>query len=220
LTGDYVLLTVTDTGTGIDPAIIKRVFEPFFTTKDVGKGTGLGLSQVYGFAAQLGGTATIASEPGRGTTVTLYLPRARAVAAAAEAGRAAPARGTGTILVVEDDDAVAQTAAQLLDLIGYRSQRVEDAKTALALLLGGQTFDLVFSDIVMPGGMSGLELARKIRRHFPSVPILLASGYSHAAAEVAKEGLAIIAKPYRADALAEAIRRSLASSKRARLGSA
>ncbi len=219
--GDYVAISVTDTGSGIDPATLARVFEPFFTTKEIGKGTGLGLSQVHGFATQAGGTAIIKSQPGQGTTVTMYLPPA-AAPAVAETGvsREAPARGTGRILVVEDDDAVAGTAVQLLELIGYGSHRVEDARTALAMLLGGEKFDLVFSDIVMPGGMSGLELAHKIRRHFPDLPVLLASGYSQAMADVAKEGFAIIAKPYRADALAEAIRRTITLSNRSKRDSA
>jgi CheY-like chemotaxis protein len=205
----------------IPQEIIEQIFEPFFTTKEIGKGTGLGLSQVRGFADQIGGTVTIKSELGKGTAVTLYLPRASAQAVVrAENGRMTPVRSVGAILVVEDDDAVAQTAAQLLDLIGYKSRRVEDARTALSILLGGQTFDLVFSDIIMPGGMSGLELAHKIRRHFPELPVLLASGYSQAAAEVAREGFPIIAKPYRADALAEAIRRSIALIRGARRDSA
>jgi CheY-like chemotaxis protein len=108
----------------------------------------------------------------------------------------------------------------VLALIGYQSYHVRDARTALALLLGGRQFDLVFSDIVMPGGMSGIELARKVRQHFPSLPILLASGYSQAAAEVAKEGFPIIAKPYRADALADAIHQSIRHTGRGRLSSA
>jgi signal transduction histidine kinase/ActR/RegA family two-component response regulator len=221
LVGDFVSLIVSDTGTGIAPEILARVFEPFFTTKEVGKGTGLGLSQVYGFAVQAGGVATIASEPGRGTAVTLYVPRSNsAIAGAAEEPHAATARGTGVILLVEDDEALAEIAGEVLALIGYQSYLVRDARTALAILLGGRKFDLVFSDIVMPGGMSGLELARKVRQHFPSLPILLASGYSQAAAEVAKEGFPIIAKPYRADALADAIRQSIRHTGRGRLSSA
>jgi two-component system NtrC family sensor kinase len=221
LVGDFVSLIVSDTGTGIAPEILARVFEPFFTTKEVGKGTGLGLSQVYGFAVQAGGVATIASEPGRGTAVTLYVPRSNsAIAGAAEEPHAATARGTGVILLVEDDEALAEIAGEVLALIGYQSYLVRDARTALAILLGGRKFDLVFSDIVMPGGMSGLELARKVRQHFPSLPILLASGYSQATAEVAKEGFPIIAKPYRADALADAIRQSIRHTGRGRLSSA
>jgi signal transduction histidine kinase len=221
LVGDFVSLIVSDTGTGIAPEILARVFEPFFTTKEVGKGTGLGLSQVYGFAVQAGGVATIASEPGRGTAVTLYVPRSNsAIAGAAEEPHAATARGTGVILLVEDDEALAEIAGEVLALIGYQSYLVRDARTALAILLGGRKFDLVFSDIVMPGGMSGLELARKVRQHFPGLPILLASGYSQATAEVAKEGFPIIAKPYRADALADAIRQSIRHTGRGRLSSA
>ena len=214
LVGDFVALKVTDTGTGIDPAILPHIFEPFFTTKPVGQGTGLGLSQVYGFAVQLGGLATARSQPGQGTTIVLYLPRAVVHASSdKDAGRPKRARGSGMILVVEDDDAVAATAMQLLDMIGYRSIHVNDARTALTVLIGGQTVDLVFADIVMPGGMSGLDLAHKIRRHFPDLPILLASGYSQATAEVAKAGFPIIAKPYRADGLADAVRRCIALGK-------
>jgi CheY-like chemotaxis protein len=149
------------------------------------------------------------------------VPRSNsAIAGAAEEPHAATARGTGVILLVEDDEALAEIAGEVLALIGYQSYLVRDARTALAILLGGRKFDLVFSDIVMPGGMSGLELARKVRQHFPSLPILLASGYSQAAAEVAKEGFPIIAKPYRADALADAIRQSIRHTGRGRLSSA
>lgn len=205
---DYVALNVRDTGTGIAADILERVFQPFFTTKDVGKGSGLGLHQVQGFAAQAGGFAGIESALGQGTTVTLHLPRAKAAAVQIDlpATPAVVASGRGgTVLLVEDDAAVAQTSRRMLEQIGYRVHWVQDAQTALALLLGGQRFDLVFSDIVMPGGMSGLDLARRIRRHFPDQAVLLASGYSSATAEVAAENLPIIAKPYRADALTDAI---------------
>jgi hypothetical protein len=139
--GDYVVISVTDTGAGIESAALARVFEPFFTTKEVGKGTGLGLSQVLGFATQAGGTATIRSEVGKGTTVKMYLPRAASAAMADAAAEHGPlVHGTGRILVVEDDDAVAGTAVQLLELIGYGSRRVQDARTALAMLLGGERF--------------------------------------------------------------------------------
>jgi len=211
LSGDFVALSVTDTGTGIAPDNVKKVFEPFFTTKDVGKGTGLGLSQVYGFAQQTGGVATIDSKLGEGTTVTLYLPRAKAEAAArVVTGRGTIARATGAVLLVEDDEDVADVAKNMLKLIGYRADHVRDGGTALALLLSGQQFDVVFSDIIMPGGMSGLDLARKVRQHFPRLPILLSSGYARATGEVFREGFNIIAKPYSVDSLAEALRRTIA----------
>jgi signal transduction histidine kinase/CheY-like chemotaxis protein len=214
LEGPFVAISVSDTGTGIEPDVLKRVFEPLFTTKEIGKGSGLGLTQVHGFATQSGGVATIESEIGHGTSVTLHLPRSRSATRAEEQPRAAAApRGSGEVLLVEDDEGVAKIAAQLLDMIGYRVQWVQDAQTALALLIGGRSFDLLFSDIVMPGGMSGLDLARRVRRHFPELPILLASGFSTTAAEVAREGFAIIAKPYRADALAGAIEQALHDSR-------
>lgn len=206
LTGEFVALTLSDTGAGIAPDHLKRVFEPFFTTKEVGKGTGLGLSQVYGFAQQSGGRAAIESEIGQGTSVTIYLPRATARGNAPTAeDRAVTQYGAGTILLVEDDEDVAKMALRMLAMIGYQGHHVLDARTALTLLLGGQHFDLLFSDIVMPGDMNGLDLARKVRQHFPRLPILLATGYSRAAAEVHRDGFTIIAKPYRADALAAAI---------------
>jgi CheY-like chemotaxis protein len=212
LSGEFVALSVSDSGAGMEPEILARAFEPFFTTKKPGEASGLGLSQVYGFAFQMGGRAAIRSEPGRGTTVTLYLPRAVAMEADKPQAAAQPvlAQGSGTILIVEDDDAVAATAGRLFELIGYQSIRAADARTALEILLGGQKVDMVFSDVVMPGGMTGVELAHKIHRHFPQQPILLATGYSRAAAETAREGLALIAKPYRVDTLADAVRRTIA----------
>jgi signal transduction histidine kinase/CheY-like chemotaxis protein len=210
LDGPYVALTVADTGTGIAPEHLARVFEPFFTTKEVGKGTGLGLSQVYGFAQQAGGGTTIASTPGEGTAVTIYLPRAKAAAVATAAeGPATRLRGAGAVLLVEDDEAVALVASKMLSLLGYQAHHVRDARTALSVLLGGARFVLLFSDIVMPGGMTGIDLARKVRQHFPRLPILLATGATHAAADVVREGFAFIAKPYRADALSDAIRQTL-----------
>jgi signal transduction histidine kinase/CheY-like chemotaxis protein len=211
LAGEFVALSVTDTGAGIGPDDLSRVFEPFFTTKELGKGTGLGLSQVYGFAQQIGGGVTIDSKVGEGTTVTIYLPRAKSAAAAA-AGRGQPStrRAKGVVLLVEDDENVAKVALKILEMIGYRAEHARDGGTALALLLGGQKFDVVFSDILMPGGMSGLDLARKIREHFPRLPILLSTGYARAAGEVHREKFNIIAKPYRADSLAAALQRTIA----------
>jgi signal transduction histidine kinase/ActR/RegA family two-component response regulator len=215
LTGPFVALSIVDSGSGIAPEDLRRVFEPFFTTKEVGKGSGLGLAQVYGLAQQSGGIATIDSTVGQGTTVTMYLPRAKAppLAVLGEA-KAAAARGKGSVLVVEDDEDVAQVSVTMLSMLGYEAHLVRDARTALSLLLGGQRFDLLFSDIVMPGGMSGLDLARRVRQHFPWLPILLASGYHRPAAEVDREGFNLIAKPYRADALSDAIQQCLAQAGR------
>jgi CheY-like chemotaxis protein len=211
LDGPHVALTVADTGSGIAPENLARVFEPFFTTKEVGKGTGLGLSQVYGFAQQAGGGTTIGSTVGEGTAVTIYLPRAKAAAVAAAAeGPGARLRATGTVLLVEDDDAVALVASRMLSLLGYQAHHVRDARTALSVLLGGARFVLLFSDIVMPGGMTGIDLARKVRQHFPRLPILLATGATQSAADVMREGFNLIAKPYRADALSDAVRQTLA----------
>jgi signal transduction histidine kinase/ActR/RegA family two-component response regulator len=209
LVGDFVALSVTDTGTGIAPENISKVFEPFFTTKDIGKGTGLGLSQVYGFAQQTGGRVAIDSALGKGTSVTLYLPRAKAESIASEPPRTAAAPGTGTVLLVEDESDVADTARLMLKMLGYRTEHARDGGTALALLLSGQKVDIVFSDIIMPGGMSGLDLARRVRQHFPRLPILLSSGYARATGEVYREGFNIIAKPYSADSLRDALRRAV-----------
>jgi signal transduction histidine kinase/CheY-like chemotaxis protein len=211
--GAFVALSVSDTGIGIAPDDMTRVFEPFFTTKEIGKGTGLGLSQVYGFAQQTGGSVVIDSKPGEGTAVTIYLPRAKRAAIAGGATAHDPVRrAKGAVLLVEDDENVAKVALKILQMIGYRAEHARDGGTALALLLGGQKFDIVFSDILMPGGMSGLDLARKIRQHFPRLPVLLSTGYARAAGEVHREGFSIIAKPYRADSLAAALARTIAES--------
>lgn len=203
--GDFVAIAVADSGSGIAAEDLRHVFEPFFTTKEVGRGTGLGLSQVYGFAQQAGGRVAIESERGKGTVVTIYLPRATTAAAPAKDAGAERPLGRGTILLIEDDPQVAATALKMLAAIGYDAQHVMDARSALALLLGGRRFDLLFSDIVMPGGMDGIALSRKVRQHFPAQPILLATGYSRAAADVQRDGFAFIAKPYRLDSLAQAI---------------
>ena len=216
LAGRFVALSVRDNGTGIAPDDMKRVFEPFFTTKQVGKGTGLGLSQVYGFARQSGGGATIDSKLGEGTVVTLYLPRAASAATEPDTSEpAAEPRASGVVLLVEDDENVARMAQKMLEMLGYRAEHARDGGTALALLLSGRKFDIVFSDIIMPGGMSGLDLARKIRQRFPRMPILLSTGYARAAGEVHNEGFGIIAKPYRADALAAALRQAIAEAAQA-----
>jgi CheY-like chemotaxis protein len=206
LDGDFVALAVIDTGTGMPAETVLRVFEPFFTTKPVGKGTGLGLSQVHGFAAQSGGAVTVSSEVGRGTAVTIYLPRARAEATAGAGEAAAPASGQaqGTVLVVEDSREVADVTSALLEQLGYRVVRAENAAEALRHLQQGIEFDLLLSDIVMPGSVDGLGLAEICRERFPDIPVLLTSGYSDAA-QAADGRFDILRKPFELSALERAI---------------
>jgi PAS domain S-box-containing protein len=195
LAGDFVILTVVDTGEGMAPDIQARVFEPFFTTKDVDKGTGLGLSQVYGFAQQSGGRVTLRSTLGQGTEITLYLPRSTASAQVpAEAGPFEQVEGV-EILVVEDNPEVSDVAAGLLEQLGNQPRIVSSAAAALQALRDGPLPDLLFSDIVMAGEMNGLDLARLVREEHPNLPILLVTGYSAAAAGVTDE-FPILSKPY------------------------
>ncbi|HYD99541.1 MAG TPA: ATP-binding protein [Alphaproteobacteria bacterium] len=205
LTGAFVRLRLSDTGPGMPPEVRARVFEPFFTTKEPGRGTGLGLAMVYGFARQSGGDARIESGPG-GTTVELLLPRARAAAAPPPAEPAAPAASgrSGTILVVEDSAEVGDLAAAVLGDAGYTIHRASSGQAALDLLAGGLAVDLVFSDIVMPGGLSGLDLARRLAAARPELPVLLTTGYSQAASE-GDAPAPILPKPYSPDALLRAI---------------
>ncbi|HEX2555863.1 MAG TPA: ATP-binding protein [Microvirga sp.] len=217
LKGAFVALGMSDTGAGIPPDVLARVFEPFFTTKEVGKGTGLGLSQVYGFAKQSGGTATIASEPGRGTTVTLYLPRTTEAVPAAAADEARPSEPAprrerrGRVLLVEDNADVAEISRGRLEEFGYEVLHAPDAGTARAMLRqAGGAVDLVFSDIVMPGDWNGLDLARAVRRDYGGeVPVLLATGYSDVAQSAADEGFPILRKPYGEAELREAVAKAI-----------
>jgi PAS domain S-box-containing protein len=202
LVGPYVSITVADTGQGIPDEIRARVFEPFFTTKSFGKGTGLGLSQVYGFAHQSKGALTLASEEGRGTTITLYLP---ATGRSGEAERAARSRGAARILIVEDEPVVAELAAALVEELGFLPVVVESGREALARLARDSGFDLVFADVIMPGGMSGVELARKIRGRSPEQPILLTTGYSETVGDDTAE-FPLLAKPYDLASLARMLR--------------
>jgi PAS domain S-box-containing protein len=211
LEGDFVALSLRDTGTGIKPEVLSRVFEPFFTTKDVGKGTGLGLSQVYGFAQQSGGDVHIVSQEGEGTTITLFLPRARdgAAAFAAKPPQSEQVGGSGTILIVEDNAQVGDVSTLMLEQLGYNIVRVGCAEDALALLAGPHEVNVVFTDIVMPGDMDGLALARELQKHYPNLPVLLATGYSSAAERAGAE-FPILRKPYDQAILALAMKAAFA----------
>ena len=201
-TGGHVAISVEDTGAGIAPDILGKIFDPFFTTKPIGKGTGLGLSQVHGFAHQAGGTVKVASELGKGTGITILLPR-KETAPAAEDINALEIGGSGTVLLVEDNPEVASVSAGLLEQLGYTVRRVANAEAALREIeLDG--VDLVFSDIVMPGKMDGLGLARHLKAVRPGLPILLASGYSDAALSV-RGDFPILRKPYEIHELSQAI---------------
>jgi PAS domain S-box-containing protein len=201
LRGEHVALRIADTGTGMAPETRERVFEPFFTTKSYGEGTGLGLSQVFGFAKQIGGGVTVESELGKGSTFTLYLPASRG--ANATETKANGATALGRVLVVEDDTLVAELAAGMLNELGFEAIVAHSAKEALDRLAGGEKPKLIFSDIVMPGGISGIELARKVRHRFPELPILLTTGYSEQVA--GSHGFPVLQKPYELDSLAGAV---------------
>jgi PAS domain S-box-containing protein len=207
--GDFVALRVIDTGTGIAPDVLERVFDPFFTTKQVNKGSGLGLSQVHGFAHQSGGTVTIGSALGKGTTVTLYLPRGRDAAASGEVP-VESARG-GSVLVVDDNPDVADVSTGMLEQLGYEVHQARDAAAALAAV-DERAFDLVVSDIVMPGSMDGVALARALRERQPALPVLLVTGYSQAAADAAPE-FTVMRKPFQLAELSRATARMIAESK-------
>ena len=215
--GDIVRLAIRDTGVGVAPEMLSRLFEPFFTTKAVGKGTGLGLSQVYGFARASGGEAGVDSKLGEGTTVWLRMPRTTK-ALAAEPNVLAPRKlepaGRHRVLLVEDDDSVAQLVEEMLRELGYEVARASDALAALALLSKDGAFDLVFSDMVMPGDMGGLDLARDISRLRPSLPVILTTGYSAAAAAATTEGRRVLIKPYRIEALAAELDTALSGAAR------
>ena len=203
--GDMVRLSIRDTGVGVAPDMIGRLFEPFFTTKAVGKGTGLGLSQVYGFARASGGEVGVDSVLGEGTTIWLRIPRStKAPAALAPLAARAPVAGPGRqrVLLVEDDDSVAQLVEEMLRELGYEVKRVGDGASALDALRVDPGYQLVFSDMVMPGDIGGLDLARDISRLRPDLPVVLTTGYSAAAAAATKEGRRVLVKPYRIEALA------------------
>lgn len=210
LAGEFVALSLSDTGTGIAPDVLARVFNPFFTTKPVGKGTGLGLSQLYGFARQSGGSATIASTPGTGTTVTLYLPHSNEMPAPRQshaAPAAAPGHGLRVLLVVGNVEVAAATPSRL-EMLGFDVVVAASARAALSLL-ETQNFALVVTDIEMPGGMSGIDLVRALRARSLLVPVILATAYEDAAERGRHEGFAVLLKPYDALQLREAVTTAL-----------
>jgi PAS domain S-box-containing protein len=214
--GDFVMISVSDTGEGIPADIRDRVFEPFFTTKAIGRGTGLGLSMVYGFAKQSGGMVKIESEQGRGTAIRLYLPRAEGSAPvkATPVRAYAPAPAHETILVVEDDPLVRGYVIAQLGSMGYQTLSCADGPAALALVDQGATFDLLFTDVIMPGGMNGRQLAEAVFKRRPGVRVLYTSGYSESA--IAHGGhldpdVALLRKPYRKSDLSRKIREVLHS---------
>jgi CheY-like chemotaxis protein len=200
LKGEHVAIKIADTGTGMSPDVMERAFEPFFTTKNYGEGTGLGLSQVFGFAKQIGGAITVESQPGEGSTFTLFLP---ANHSGPREGRIANGHSHRRVLVVEDDILVAELAAGMLDELGFKATIAHSAKEALDQLVAGDKPELVFTDIVMPGGISGLELAQKVRDRFPELPVLLTTGYSEQVS--GQHGFPVLQKPYELDSLAGAL---------------
>ena len=208
-----VKLSVTDTGGGMPPDVLSRAFEPFFTTKDVGKGSGLGLPQVYGFAHQSGGKVTIDSEVGVGTIVTLLLPRSlqdpvESVRTADSSGVPVPRSDgarRGHVLLVEDDQEVSALTREMLNSLGFAVTHVTGAEAALGALANARAVDAVLSDIMMPGGVSGLELAREISRRHPTLPIILTTGYVEAAARMKDGEFHLLLKPYSLEALADAL---------------
>jgi CheY-like chemotaxis protein len=210
-------VSIIDTGVGMAPEVVTRIFEPFFTTKGVGEGTGLGLSQVYGFARSSGGEAQVESAPGEGTTVSLLLPRS---AKGLPERQLTPRRaGRGEVrkcrvLLVEDDEHVAELVMQMLTELGYEPTRAPNAVGALEMLRLEHAYDLVFSDMVMPGEIGGLELAQMIAKQDPGLPVILTTGYSASAAAAATEGMRLLVKPYRIEALAAEIEAALRDSRR------
>ena len=211
--GPFVMITIADTGTGMAPDVLERAFEPFYTTKEVGKGSGLGLSQLYGFVRQSGGTVKIASEIGKGTAVTVYLPKAARMVTEAEPPKSPiKPKGSETVLVVEDDPDVLDIAVATLTDLGYRILVAYDGVEAMAILERDEPIDLLFTDIVMPYGISGIQLARQARKLRQDIKILLTSGYTMQTLSAdygAEKEFTIIGKPYRQAELAEHVRRAL-----------
>ena len=211
--GPYAMIAVSDTGYGIPSAILDRVFDPFFTSKGPGKGTGLGLSMVYGFIKQSAGHIKVYSEEGLGTTIRMYLPPGTGAAAPADTASDGEIEGGHeTILVVEDDGLVRDYVLAQLHSLGYVTLNAANATAALAILESDAKFDLLFTDVIMPGSMNGRQLADEISKHRPELKVLYTSGYTEDAVihhGKLDEGVLLLAKPYRKSDLARMIRRAL-----------
>jgi len=211
--GEFVAISVGDTGCGIAADQLEAIFSPFYTTKAVGKGTGLGLSQVFGFAKQSGGDITVMSQPGNGSIFTLYLPRADgapAPSAAAALAHPSAEKPGARVLVVEDNDILGEMTCEILNARGYRAVWAASASAGLELLAqeNGE-FDLIFSDVVMPG-ISGIEFAEQVRLHYPGLPVVLTSGYNEVMAQDGQHGFELIVKPYTGDTLARVFHTAIA----------
>ena len=215
--GQYVMMAVTDTGSGMPREIIDKVFEPFFSTKAEGKGSGLGLSMVYGFVKQSGGHVKIYSEVGHGTTIKLYLPRAHEAEDVEVVVDNGPVvGGTETVLVVEDDAEVRDTVIALLTDLGYRTLKAVDAASALTVIDSGIPIDLLFTDVVMPGTLKSPELARKAKERLPDIAVLFTSGYTENSIVHGGKldaGVELLSKPYTREALARKFRHVLSNRK-------
>ncbi|MBV8167996.1 MAG: response regulator, partial [Alphaproteobacteria bacterium] len=216
--GQYVVIAVTDTGMGMTKAVVQRAFEPFFTTKEVGQGTGLGLSQVYGFVKQSGGHVQIYSEPGLGTTIKLYLPRltdgADETDAPSAAAAAAEAAQHETVLVVEDDEDVRTYSVELLRELGYDVLEAADGPSALAVIGDNPDVRLLFTDVALPGGLNGRQLAEQARLHQPEIKVLFTTGYARNAVThqgALEPGIELIVKPFTYAHLAAKIRQVLST---------
>jgi PAS domain S-box-containing protein len=211
--GQYVMLAISDTGSGMPPEVMERVFEPFFTTKPEGRGTGLGLSMVYGFVKQSGGHIKVYSEVGHGTTIKIYLPRSfRAEVVATETVTGPIEGGTETLLVVEDDPEVRATVVEMLTDLGYRVLKAADGQSALAVIQSGMHVDLLFTDVVMPGPVRSPDLARQAKALLPDLEVLFTSGYTENAIVHGGRldpGLSLLSKPYRKEDLARKLRHLL-----------
>ncbi|MGI4941982.1 MAG: ATP-binding protein, partial [Janthinobacterium lividum] len=217
--GEYVALVVSDTGTGMTPEVVRRAFDPFFTTKPIGLGTGLGLSMIYGFVHQSGGEARIASEPGRGTAVTLRFPRhhgaAEDAAAPLSAAQGSPdARPAGTVLVIDDEATVRMLVTAVLEELGYATIEAENGASGLQALRSAGRIDLLISDVGLPGGMNGRQVADAARALRPQLKVLFITGYAETAVFSQGNldpGMHVLAKPFAMETLASRVRQLLAS---------